>query len=100
MGCPLFVDDTSGAADPRRPRSERFERIELDALQAFASLAAATVNVAERIERLAMRAEDEHQRAEIYRQASGQQHKEMIGQSKPHKRLVKGSTLGGSDLTC
>ncbi|MBN2990324.1 GAF domain-containing protein, partial [Pseudomonas cedrina subsp. fulgida] len=71
MGCPLFVDDrpwgllTLDALD-----TERFERVELDALQAFASLAAATVNVAERIERLALRAEDEHQRAEIYRQAS------------------------------
>jgi anaerobic nitric oxide reductase transcription regulator len=101
MGCPLFVDDqpwgllTLDALDP-----ERFERVELDALQAFASLAAATVNVAERIERLALRAEDEHQRAEIYRQASGQQHKEMIGQSKTHKRLVEEiSLVGGSDLT-
>jgi len=80
--------------------TERFERVELDALQAFASLAAATVNVAERIEHLALRAEDERQRAEIYRQASGQQHKEMIGQSKPHKRLVEEINLvGGSDLT-
>ena len=101
MGCPLFIDDqpwgllTLDALD-----TERFERVELDALQAFASLAAATVNVAERIERLALRAEDEHQRAEIYRQASGQQHKEMIGQSKAHKRLVEEIKLvGGSDLT-
>src|SRR5471030_3029947 len=85
MGCPLFVDDrpwgllTLDALD-----TERFERVELDALQAFASLAAATVNVAERIERL----------------ASGQQHKEMIGQSKSHKRLVEEINLvGGSDLT-
>ncbi|WLH78461.1 MULTISPECIES: nitric oxide reductase transcriptional regulator NorR [unclassified Pseudomonas] len=94
MGCPLFVDDrpwgllTLDALD-----TERFERVELDALQAFASLAAATVNVAERIERLTLR-------AEIYREASGQQHKEMIGQSKPHKRLVEEIKLvGGSDLT-
>ena len=101
MGCPLFIDDqpwgllTLDALD-----TERFERVELDALQAFASLAAATVNVAERIERLALRAEDEHQRAEIYRQASGQQPKEMIGQSKAHKRLVEEINLvGGSDLT-
>jgi len=101
MGCPLFVDDrpwgllTLDALD-----IERFERVELDALQAFASLAAATVNAAERIERLAIRAEDEHQRAEIYRQASGQQHKEMIGQSKAHKHLVEEIKLvGGSDLT-
>ena len=87
LGCPLFVDEklwgliTLDALDP-----ERFEPIELDALQAFASLASATVNAAERIERLAIRAEDEHQRAEVYRQASGQQNREMIGQSKALKR--------------
>lgn len=102
LGCPLFVDEklwgliTLDALDP-----ERFEPIELDALQAFASLAAATVNAAERIERLANRAEDEHQRAEVYRQVSGQQQqREMIGQSKAHKRLVEEINLvGGSDLT-
>src|SRR5471032_424442 len=100
MGCPLFIDErpwgllTLDALDP-----ERFEPIELDALEAFASLAAATVNAAERIERLANRAEDEHQRAEVYRQASGQT-REMIGQSKAHKRLVDEINLvGGSELT-
>jgi Transcriptional regulator containing GAF, AAA-type ATPase, and DNA binding domains len=55
--------------------------------------------VAERIEHLALRAEDEHHRAEIYRQASGQD-KELIGQSPAHKRLVEEIRLvGGSDLT-
>ncbi|RON90972.1 nitric oxide reductase transcription regulator [Pseudomonas chlororaphis] len=100
MGCPLFIDErpwgllTLDALDP-----QSFEPIELDALQAFASLAAATVNAAERIERLALRAEDEHQRAEVYRQASGQ-NREMIGQSKAHKRLLEEiSLVGGSDLT-
>ncbi len=101
MGCPLFIDErpwgllTLDALDP-----ERFEQIELDVLQAFASLAAATVNAAERIERLALRAEDEHQRAELYRQAHGPQQREMIGQSKAHKRLMEEINLvGGSDLT-
>ncbi|WP_433885303.1 nitric oxide reductase transcriptional regulator NorR [Pseudomonas vranovensis] len=101
MGCPLFVDEqpwgliTLDALDP-----EQFQQVELDALQAFASLAAATVKVAERIEQLALRAEDEHQRAEVYRQASGQQHKELIGQSKAHKRLLEEIRLvGSSDLT-
>jgi len=101
MGCPLFVDErpwgliTLDALSP-----ERFQQVELDALQAFASLAAATVNVAQRIERLALRAEDEHQRAEVYRQASGQQARELIGQSKPHKRLLEEIRLvGSSDLT-
>ncbi|MFP3500385.1 nitric oxide reductase transcription regulator, partial [Pseudomonas sp. SIMBA_059] len=75
----------------------QFQSLELDALQAFASLAAATVTVAERIEHLALRAEDEHHRAEIYRQASGQD-KELIGQSPAHKRLVEEIRLvGGSD---
>lgn len=101
LGCPLFIDErpwgllTLDALDP-----QRFDSIELDALQAFASLAAATVNVADRIERLALRVEDEHQRAEVYRQASGQQSKELIGQSKAHKRLLEEiSLVGGSDLT-
>jgi anaerobic nitric oxide reductase transcription regulator len=101
LGCPLMIDErpwgllTLDALDP-----SRFDRIDLDALQAFASLAAATVTVAERIERLAVRAEDEHQRAEIYRQASGQQPGEMIGQSKPLKHLIEEIRLvGGSDLT-
>lgn len=72
MGCPLFIDEkpwgllTLDALDPKR-----FEPIELDALQAFASLAAATVNVAQRIERLALRVEDEQLKAELYRQANG-----------------------------
>jgi len=101
MGCPLFVDErpwgllTLDSLDP-----ERFEPIDLNALQAFASLAAATVSAAERIDRLALKAEDEHHRAEVYRQASGQQHRDMVGQSKAHKRLVEEINLvGGSDLT-
>ena len=58
------------------------------------------MNAAERIERLALRAEDEHQRAELYRQANGPQNREMIGQGKAHKRLVEEIKLvGGSDLT-
>ncbi|NBA94673.1 nitric oxide reductase transcriptional regulator NorR [Pseudomonas sp. R5(2019)] len=101
LGCPLYVDErpwgllTLDALTP-----ERFDAIELDVLQAFASLAAATVTVAARIEHLAIKAEDEHQRAEVYRQASGQQARELIGQSKPHKRLLEEIGLvGSSDLT-
>lgn len=101
MGCPLFIDEkpwgllTLDALDPKR-----FEPIELDALQAFASLAAATVNVAQRIERLALRVEDEQLKAELYRQANGSPHKKLIGQSKAHKRLIGEIALvGSSDLT-
>lgn len=94
MGCPLFVDERPWGLitlDALTPGS--FQQVELDSLQAFASLAAATVNVAQRIEGLALR-------AEVYRQASDQQHKELIGQSKAHKRLLEEIRLvGGSDLT-
>ena len=101
LGCPLFVDERPwGLLTLDALAPERFERIELDVLQAFASLAAATVNVAERIQRLALNAEDERQRAEAYRHASGQQDKQMIGQSTALKRLVEETRLvGGSDLT-
>lgn len=101
LGCALRVDDqpwgllTLDALDPKR-----FDSIDLDALQAFASLAAATVTVARRIDRLARSAEDERARAEVYRHASGQQHQEMIGQSAPIKRLQEEIKLvGASDLT-
>ena len=101
MGCPLFVEErpwgllTLDALD-----SKRFEPVSLDDLQAFASLAAATVNVAQRIERLALRVEDEQRKAELYRQANGSPNKELIGQSKVHKRLLEEIALvGGSDLT-
>ncbi|MDR6957195.1 anaerobic nitric oxide reductase transcription regulator [Pseudomonas brassicacearum] len=101
MGCPLFVDERPwGLLTLDSLDSGRFEPIDLSALQAFASLAAATVSAAERIEGLALKAEDEHRRAEVYRHASGQQHRDMIGQSKAHKRLVEEIKLvGGSDLT-
>jgi len=101
LGCPLFVDEhpwgllTLDALDP-----QRFDSLDLEALQAFASMAAATVTVAQRIDHLALRAENEHQRAEFYRQASGQQPREMIGQSPALKRLVDETRLvGSSDLT-
>jgi len=101
MGCPLFVDErpwgllTLDALD-----HERFEPVALEDLQAFASLAAATVRVAQRIERLALRVEDEQQKAEWFRQAHRSPDKELIGQSKPHKRLLEEIALvGGSDLT-
>jgi anaerobic nitric oxide reductase transcription regulator len=101
MGCPLMIDErpwgllTLDALDPHR-----FDALEPGALQAFASLAAATVTVAERIQHLARRAEDEHQRAEIYRQASGQQTQPMIGQSPAFKRMQDEIELvGHSDLT-
>lgn len=101
MGCPLMIEEhvwgllTLDALDPHR-----FDHLDPGALQAFASLAAATVTVAERIEQLARRAEDEHQRAEGYRQASGQHDTPMIGQSLAFRRLQEDIGLvGHSDLT-
>lgn len=100
MGCPLMVDERPwGLVTLDALTPGQFQSLELDALQAFASLAAATVTVAERIERLALRAENEHQRAEVYRQASGQD-RELIGQSPAHKRMLEEIRLvGSSDLT-
>ena len=101
LGCPLFVDErpwgllTLDALDP-----QRFDTLDLEALQAFASIAAATVTVAARIEQLALRAEDEHQRAETYRQANAQPPHEMIGHSPVLQRLRDEVQLvGSSDLT-
>ena len=94
LGCPLFVDDkpwgllTLDALDP-----QRFDGIEPAMLTAFASLAAATVTVAQRIERLALR-------AELYRQASRQDEQTIIGQSTAFKRLMDEVDLvGNSELT-
>ncbi|PAU52915.1 nitric oxide reductase transcription regulator [Pseudomonas sp. PIC25] len=102
MGCPLFIDDrpwgllTLDALDPAR-----FGRIDLDNLETFARLAAATVKATERLSSLALRAENEHQLAETYRQAASQaQSRELIGQSPAHRRLLEEIELvAGSDLT-
>lgn len=101
LGCPLFVDGrpwgllTLDALDP-----QRFDSLDLEALEAFTSMAAATVTVAEQMQSLALRAEDERQRAELYRQASGQHPREMIGQNQVLQRLNDEIRLvGGSDLT-
>lgn len=101
LGCPLIVNHrpwgllTLDALDPHR-----FDTLEPGALQAFASLAAATVTVAERIAQLARRAEDEHLRAEVYRQASNRHEQPMIGKSLAFQRLQDEIALVAlSDLT-
>jgi anaerobic nitric oxide reductase transcription regulator len=69
-------------------------------LRAFASLAAATVQVTERIGALARNSEQERQRAEAYRQAIDPAHRELIGQSASHRRLLEEiDVVGRSDLT-
>lgn len=66
----------------------RFDSVDTASLQAFASLAAATVNVAERIHDLAVTSEQERQRAEAYRLAANQSRRELIGQSPDRKSVV------------
>lgn len=101
LGSPLFIDGrpwgllTLDALDPAR-----FDGIDMASLQAFLSLAAATVSVAERIDRLAQTSETERQRAEVYRQASGPRRREMIGSSASHKHLMDEiAIVASSDLT-
>ncbi|MET0404954.1 MAG: nitric oxide reductase transcriptional regulator NorR [Cystobacter sp.] len=101
MGCPLMVDEqvwgllTLDALTPGR-----LAPVELASLQAFASLAAATVRVTQRIERLVRRAEGEYQRAETYRLAAGERPHTMIGQSELFHRLQEDIALvGASALT-
>ena len=101
LGCPLYVQDqpwgllTLDALDP-----SSFGTVDLDNLHAFASLAAATVMASERINSLQQRAEDQHQLAEAYKQAAGQQRpRELIGQSAVHQQLEQEIALvGNSEL--
>lgn len=101
LGCPLFIGGhawgllTLDALDP-----QRFDSLDMEALQAFLSLAAATVSVVERMGTLARKSEEEHWRAEAYRQASGQSKRELIGSSKAHRQLVEEvEVVASSDLT-
>jgi len=101
LGCPLRIGGrpwgllTLDALDP-----ERFDSIDMNTLQAFLSLAAATVSVAERIDTLERNTEEERQRAEAYRQASGQSSRDLIGSSAAHQQLVNEiRVVANSDLT-
>ena len=102
LGCPLYVHDqlwgllTLDSLDPAS-----CGKVDLDTLQAFASLAAATVMANERINSLLRRVEDEHQLAEVYKQAADQHRpRELIGQSALHKDLLREiALLGDSELT-
>ncbi|WP_062633946.1 nitric oxide reductase transcriptional regulator NorR [Caballeronia arationis] len=101
LGCPLFIGGrpwgllTLDSLDPAR-----FDSVDTGSLEAFLSLAAATVSVVERIDSLARTSEEEHERAEAYRQASAPSHREMIGAGKQHKRLQDEiAIVAKSDLT-
>ena len=101
MGCALHVAGqpwgllTLDALNP-----QQFKPAHLEALQAFGDLATATVAAAERIKQLALRVEDEHQRAERYRLATSTPTRQLIGQSAAYRRLLKEIELvGASELT-
>ncbi|WNG25939.1 nitric oxide reductase transcriptional regulator NorR [Cystobacter fuscus] len=97
LGCPLLVDGQVWGlltVDALSPGS--LAPVDLASLQAFASLAAATVRVAQRIERLMMRAEGEFQRAESYRLAAGERPHSLIGQSPSFLKLLEDIALVGA----
>jgi anaerobic nitric oxide reductase transcription regulator len=101
LGCPLHIGGrawgllTLDALDPAR-----FDQLDMVLLQAFLSLAAATVSVVERIDALTRDTEQQRLRAEIYRQASGQGRREMMGSSAVHQRVIDEIRVAAqSDLT-
>ncbi|QYD72708.1 nitric oxide reductase transcriptional regulator NorR [Paraburkholderia edwinii] len=101
LGCPIYINGrpwgllTLDALDPAR-----FDSLDTHLLQAFLSLAAATVSVAERIDSLARVTEEERERAEAYRQASGTKTREIIGSSAARQQLLDEiRTVANSDLT-
>jgi anaerobic nitric oxide reductase transcription regulator len=101
MGCALQVEGRPWGLltlDTLTPGS--FTPDHLEALQAFGNLAAATVAAAMRINRLSLRAENEHLQAERYRRAAGQPRRQLMGHSTAFKKMLKEIDLvGASDLT-
>jgi anaerobic nitric oxide reductase transcription regulator len=101
MGCAIFIGGHPwGVLTLDALGAHRFDGIDPASLQAFASLAAATVNVVERIGKLSATGERERERAEAYRIAADQSRRELIGQSLAHQRLMDEIRLAGpSDMT-
>ncbi|MDW5442303.1 nitric oxide reductase transcriptional regulator NorR [Polaromonas sp. SM01] len=102
MGCAVLVAEKPwGVLTLDALNTERFSRVDLGDLQAFASLAAATVSVVQRLERLALRVEDERQRADSYRALAAENGvPTLIGQSAAHRRLLEEiAIVGNSELT-
>ena len=99
MGCPVQVGEKPwGLLTLDALASERLSRINLQDLQAFASLAAATVSVAQRIEGLSLRAEDERRRADIFGALMAEKSAPpaLIGQSPAHLRLLEEIAIAGN----
>ena len=101
MGCAISVGGRPwGVLTLDALDANKFDGIDHAALQAFAGLAAATVNVVERIGRLSASSEQERQRAEAYRLAADQGRRTLIGNSPLHLHLLEEIRLAGpSDMT-
>ena len=103
MGCPVQVGEkTWGLLTLDALGKERLSKVDLRDVQAFASLAAATVSVVQRIKGLALRAEDERQRADTYRALAAEKTvpPTLIGQSAAYQRLLEEiAIVGNSELT-
>jgi anaerobic nitric oxide reductase transcription regulator len=102
MGCALTVNGRPwGLLTLDALLPGRFDSVDMASLQAFADLAAATVNVAERIDGLSAAGERERQRAEAYRLGleESQGRRELIGQSPAHLQLMREISMAGpSDM--
>ncbi|SFC48414.1 transcriptional regulator, NifA subfamily, Fis family [Polaromonas sp. OV174] len=103
MGCPVLVGEKPwGLLTMDSLDKEQFSAVQLGDLQAFASLAGATVSVVQRMAGLALRAEDERQRADSYRALAAEKSAPptLIGQSAAHQRLLEEiASVGNSELT-
>lgn len=102
MGSPLsFKGKTWGVLTLDSLELDAFDTDPLSTLQAFAGLASATVALVAHMRMLAARAEDEHQRAEIFAAASSpaSTNRQLIGRCADHVRLMHEiSVAGPSDL--
>lgn len=103
MGCALSVNGRPwGLVTLDALGAGRFDGVDMASLQAFAALAAATVNVAERIDDLAQAGEQARQRAEAYRLGleESQGKRELIGQSAAQLQLMDEIRMAApSDMT-
>ena len=103
MGCPVQVaEKVWGLLTLDALGRERLSAVDLRDLQAFASLAAATVSVVQRMNGLALQAEDERQRADTYRALAAEKSLPpvLLGQGAAHQQLLQEvSTVGNSALT-
>jgi anaerobic nitric oxide reductase transcription regulator len=101
MGCAINVGGHPwGVLTLDALSAHQFDGLDPASLQAFAGLAAATVNVVERIGMLSATGEQERERAEAYRIAADQSRRELIGLSPAMQHLRDEIRLAGpSDMT-